>query len=477
MSHPEKTLKTPESFAHYPETYLLKFRNMHIFDTINTVNNSQIPAVDYLELASEKARNRLPLMRRRPKLLCGVCQGLASHLGGKVALWRLGFVCFIPFLFTPVLYIYLAIALPKHNPSAVVNPNDQRVYKPLTQAQYKRFNATFLVVAALLGLSALAVLFGPTLLNQSVIVKLFLPCVLMLSGVAIIWVGGGSEESEENEESASLNSISQPRKDAGHSGKLALGILGFLIAAGGGILLVSILSTGNVLQTAFWAALVTTLVLLLMLYPLYLRLKSSLRHTAEAKVREATRADIAAHLHDSVLQTLALIRARADDANLVRTLARAQEKDLRTYLYADRKPAGTSLAAELKKQVRNLEQRYQQEIDLVITGDVLPSLAGEQLLAAASEAIINAAKHGQSRGITGELLPISVYAELSELQCALWVRDRGSGFSLADIPADRAGIRDSIQGRMEKIGGLAQIRSPLPGGGTEVHLVYEVKRQ
>lgn len=194
-------------------------------------------------------------------------------------------------------------------------------------------------------------------------------------------------------------------------------------------------------------------------------MERNLRQAAVEKSRADARADIAAHLHDSVLQTLALLRARADDAEAVRRLARTQEQELRSYLYADRKDSDTSAATELQKISQNLERQYGAEVETVISGDIVPTSAIQTALAAAREAITNACKYGGN-------MPISVYAEFGEQNCQIWVRDRGPGFDPADIPSDRAGIRDSLIGRMQRIGGEALVRSPLPSGGTEVYIGY-----
>jgi signal transduction histidine kinase len=203
----------------------------------------------------------------------------------------------------------------------------------------------------------------------------------------------------------------------------------------------------------------------LALAPWWLRLVRQLGDERAAREREAERADIAAHLHDSVLQTLALIRARADDPVMVARLARAQERELRAWLYDDRPTPGTSLAAELKDLVGAVEDdaatRAPVAIEAVIVGDCVPTEATAGLLAATREALVNAVVHGKP--------PVSVYLEVTDAQVAVFVRDRGDGFVLADIAPDRFGVRESIIGRVRRRGGQAEVVCR-PAWGTEVRL-------
>ncbi len=188
--------------------------------------------------------------------------------------------------------------------------------------------------------------------------------------------------------------------------------------------------------------LVVILVLLvasvLLLGPWLLRLVRQVRVERAERIREFERAEIAAHLHDSVLQTLTLIRKNADDPAAVATLARAQERDLRGYLYQDRRTAEESVAVALATAVSAVEDAHAVAIEVVSVGDAPTDKRLSAAVAAAKEAASNAAKHGQS--------PISVYAELSHDRYEVFVRDSGPGFNTKRIPADRLGIRESIIG-------------------------------
>lgn len=217
------------------------------------------------------------------------------------------------------------------------------------------------------------------------------------------------------------------------------------------------------------AAFAVLLVVGLVMAPWWLRLGQALSDERAARERAAERADIAAHLHDSVLQTLALIRSNAADADLVARLARAQERELRQWLYADREAPGTSLAAELKLLVAQVEDGKISKtgnapataIEVVIVGDCAPTPDSEALLQAVREALVNAVTHGQP--------PVSVYFEVTDAAVEVYVRDRGEGFDVDAIAADRMGVRESILGRMRRRGGGAEVVSR-PGWGTEVRL-------
>ena len=183
------------------------------------------------------------------------------------------------------------------------------------------------------------------------------------------------------------------------------------------------------------------------------------------RVRSQERADTAAALHDSVLQTLALIQRRSDDPAAVASLARRQERDLRDWLVQRGTVGGQAhrtLAAALKDAAAEIEQDYPITVNVVTVGDVELDEARAALVAAAREAIVNVAKHA---GVDSA----AVYAEVDESAVRVFVRDRGAGFDPAAVPADRRGISESIVGRVHRHGGEATVAAS-PGGGTEVQL-------
>lgn len=177
------------------------------------------------------------------------------------------------------------------------------------------------------------------------------------------------------------------------------------------------------------------------------------------RIREEQRSEMAAHLHDSVLQTLALIQNRAGASSEAARLARAQERELRAWLYDGDAPADGDLPTDLRDYAGALELDFPVRIDVVSAG-LSTERASGGLAAAAREAMLNAARHAG-----GE---ISVYIEGSAAGVDVFIRDRGRGFTLDEVPSDRLGVRESIVGRMRRSGGSGSVRSD--ENGTEVHL-------
>jgi signal transduction histidine kinase len=184
------------------------------------------------------------------------------------------------------------------------------------------------------------------------------------------------------------------------------------------------------------------------------------------RIRNQERADIAAHLHDSVLQTLALIQRNAGSPREVSRLARGQERELRNLLYGTRTSSG-QLAGELRVAAAEVEDAYAISVEVVLVGDAELNDGLAAAAAASREALVNAAKHG---GVT----TVSLYAEVEADAVSIFVKDRGVGFDLDAIAADRQGVRSSIIGRIERHGGEVMVRSQL-GGGTEVEIRMPVR--
>lgn len=174
------------------------------------------------------------------------------------------------------------------------------------------------------------------------------------------------------------------------------------------------------------------------------------------------RSDMAAHLHDSVLQTFALIQ-RTDDPKVIAQLARQQERELRRWLYADSDdPWATTVRNSIERVKAVVEDRFDITVETVVVGDAAMDSTLEALMAAVREAATNAAKW------SGESM-VSVFAEVEADGVRVFVRDTGAGFDPDDVAVDRLGVRESIVGRMERVGGSAEIRSTR-GAGTEVEL-------
>jgi signal transduction histidine kinase len=204
--------------------------------------------------------------------------------------------------------------------------------------------------------------------------------------------------------------------------------------------------------------------LLLVLGPWAFRLARERDAERAARIRTQEREELAARVHDSVLQTLALIQREPNDARRVATLARRQERELRAWLYPDREPAAEgTLADAVDTAAAEIEELHGVRVEVVRTGDAPLDERTRALVLAAREAMANASKHS---GVA----EVSVFLDADAKHVALYVRDRGSGFDPEAVAGDRRGITESIRGRMERVGGTARIVSS-PGEGTEVELM------
>jgi len=204
-----------------------------------------------------------------------------------------------------------------------------------------------------------------------------------------------------------------------------------------------------------------------LLGPWWLRIARDLVVERQARVRAEERADIAARVHDSVLQTLALIQRRADQPQQVVALARAQERELRSWLFDGRPPgtideAAMTLAGGVRLIQQEVEAQHGVAVEVVMVGDCPLDDGLAALLAAAREATVNAAKWSGAS-------VVSIFAEVEPAEVSVFVRDRGQGFDPGAVPADRKGLAESVRARMARRGGAAMIRSA-PGEGTEVSL-------
>lgn len=233
-----------------------------------------------------------------------------------------------------------------------------------------------------------------------------------------------------------------------------------------GVLLLTIISGPYAAERDAYALILGLLLLLgigLIFAPVLLRLWRELGAERTRRIREEQRSEIAAHLHDSVLQTLALIQNRAGAASEVARIARAQERELRSWLFEADAPADSDLATDLRDWAAALELDYAVRVDIVVVGESGERASGE-IAAAAREAMLNAARHAG-----GE---VSVYIEGTTDAVEVFVRDRGPGFEVSAVAADRLGVRESIIGRMRRAGGNASVGPGVGGTGTEVRLRF-----
>ena len=294
------------------------------------------------------------------------------------------------------------------------------------------------------------------------------PLALAAFGVALLWVRSPRRAAPQADRPATA--ISEPpsravprRRPGSRLAEEYSGAFGVLLVVGAALLFLSSNHVLGGIRDAALTAVVVMVALGLILAPFLWRLGRNLAAERAERIRSEERAQMAAHLHDSVLQTLTLMQKRADDPREVASLARRQERELRDWLAGDgtRDAAKRSLASELRTVGEAIEDDHRVAIESIVVGDCELDERAAAVLGAAREALLNAAKHSGDSG------PIRVYAEIDEAGIALFVRDRGAGFDPEAVPEDRRGVRESIVGRIERAGGRADIRSS-PGGGTEV---------
>ena len=293
------------------------------------------------------------------------------------------------------------------------------------------------------------------------------PLILAAGGGALIW---RQSTSPAEDAVAPPAAPAAPRGTPGIALRLppdALGraLVGAALVVGGGLVF---LWLNNALQPArdvLLAVVVVVIALTLILAPWWLRLVRGLSAERSERIRSQERAEVAAHLHDSVLQTLALMQRRVDDPREVAALARRQERELRAWLNGRRDAGDNTVALALETAAAEVEEAHGVPVEVVAVGDAPLDARAEALVAAAREALVNAAKFAGDG-------PVALYAEVAPGRIEVFVRDRGPGFDPAAVPADRRGVRESIVGRMRRHGGRAAVHSA-PGQGTEVELVLE----
>ena len=397
-------------------------------------------------LAPEAAPPAAPRFYRavEGRLLGGVASGLAAHLGLSVTWMRVLFVLLnLGSGFGVLLYGAYWIIVPEQPlPSGEARESEDH---PIRQ-QVLRWG---FVLTAL-------VVFVASLVEWLPSSRFFVPGALSLLGVAFMW--RQATEADRSE-----------WKRTGHRGLLADGsngiglgrvVLGVALIAAGTIGIIAGSGIGAV-RDGFVAVFATLTGVALITGPWWLRLVNELGAERRARIRSQERAELAAHLHDSVLQTLALIQRSAESPREVVRLARGQERELRTLLYGSAREADR-LATALAAVTAEVEDQYAIAIDQVVVGDAPGDPGVAAVVQATREALINVAKHAQ-------VSAVSLYAEVQPHLIEVFVRDRGVGFDETAVPADRQGLRGSILDRMQRHGGTATVRST-PGAGTEVAL-------
>jgi signal transduction histidine kinase/phage shock protein PspC (stress-responsive transcriptional regulator) len=396
--------------------------------------------------------------------LGGVCTGLARHLGWPLMVVRIAFVALATFQFIGVIaYGALWLLLPPE--STVKAPGLESASRAGLREESKpkrRIDWGMLLALIALGGGLLWIMQNTGLGISS---QLFWPVAFACAGAALVWRQADSEQQKRWRAEAGGRVWLAPFVARGGWPALVRVIVGLgLVGAAFGIV---IAQQGQIahLPEVMAMTMLALAGLAIVLAPWLHRSRSALNQARAEKVRADARADMAAHLHDSVLQTLAMIQRQADDPKAVQQLARRQERELRNWLYGDELHEAT-LKAALTSAAAEVEDERGVPVELVTVGDCDTSDSIQALVRAAREAMVNAAKHSGAD-------KIDVYAEVDEDSVEVFVRDRGNGFDADAVAEDRMGVKGSIVDRMARHGGTATIRSA-PGDGTEVRL--EIKR-
>ncbi|HZP50567.1 PspC domain-containing protein [Actinocrinis sp.] len=385
------------------------------------------------------------------RLVGGVARGLSLHLGVDVWLLRLAFVLLV-FVGGAGVVTYAAFWL--FVPLGKVPQVDRSAPRPGARAA---------VAIAIAAEAVLVIGLGGT--NNSGKWNVVLPVAAVVVGLGVLW-----RQADDAQRARWL------RPHRFNPSSLLRGLLGSAVVLGGIAVLVSGGVPWNKAGRVLLAAGALVAGVLLIATPFLLRVLRDLSAERSERIRSQERAEVAALMHDSVLHTLTLIqRSSADPAEVAR-LARAQERDLRSWLYegGPRPRSGGDVPPEtfvqaIKAAVAEVEDRHGVQIEVVTVGDAPLDEHLGACVAATREAAVNAAKYAKGA-------PISVYAELEAdgnrtRGAEVFVRDRGPGFELDTVATDRMGIRESIVGRMRRFGGEASIRTA-PGEGTEVRIEW-----
>jgi signal transduction histidine kinase/phage shock protein PspC (stress-responsive transcriptional regulator) len=392
-----------------------------------------------------------PVRRRRSgRLVAGVAGGLADHLGVEV-FWVRAVLAALTALngVGVVAYGLLWVFVPQ-----------QSVGAPQAEIGAKERQQGIGLAALGLGLGLLTGLAAGPLSGW-----ITGPIAVALVGAAVVW-----READEAQRRRWRDGARTGVLGAGRAGTVRV-IAGVCLVVIGIVVLLNNNFGLDQLRFALLAVVATLVGVAVLTVPLWMKLVGDLGEERRARIRTEERAEIAAHLHDSVLQTLALIQKQAEAPREVRRLARGQERQLRGWLYgpsgygremgADQSKPET-LSAAIAAACGEVEDAFAVTVQQVVVGDCAVDASLNALVQSTREAIVNAAKHA---GVS----EISVYGEVEEDRVSVFVRDRGKGFDPDVVPEDRHGLADSIRGRMDRHGGKAKLRTA-PGEGTEVHL-------
>lgn len=395
-------------------------------------------------------------LRRDPEagILAGVLAGTANRLGVDPVLVRIGFA---------VLVVATGgLALAAYALGWAVLPGGPRseaaAVAPTRSAGRPRIR-----MAAGLGLLTLAVLLSFRELGIWWSDALAWPLVLAASGAALLW---RQSVAEQGVEEVAPPAAPDPERRRASLLRFYSGSFGIALVFGAALLFLFANDRLGPARDVAVTVVVVAFAAALILAPFLWRLGRKLTAERSERIRTQEKAELAAHLHDSVLQTLTLMQKRSDEPEEIAALARRQERELRAWLAGDHAPAESGFAGALTAAAEQVEDAQRVAIDTVIVGDRDLDEDGAAVVAAAREALTNAAKFAGP--------PISLYAEVGEGGIETFIRDRGAGFDPAAVSVSRQGLRESIIGRMERHGGSAEINST--DAGTEIQLRIEAER-
>ncbi|MEV4517815.1 PspC domain-containing protein [Dactylosporangium sp. NPDC049525] len=384
------------------------------------------------------------------RVVAGVAAGIAAHLGASVVLVRVAFVVLAAFNgLGALLYAAFWAVLPM---------------PPHVRSGRRNVNQLFAFLALGVGMVLLVLMVQPREGIQAVIG--WLAAVIAL-GAGIIWHQADPKRRERWSATVPgmpwLGAVMDNNRKSylvrfiGGGLLVVVGIIGAFVA-GVPLAGANLASIGYGLGFAAVALAGVGLALAPLLYRMFTQLSTE----REARVREQERAELAAMVHDQVLHTLALIQRNAGDLKEVQRLARGQERTLRNWLYKPTASPTEKFGAALEEASAEVEDTFAIAVETVVVGDLNVDERVAAIVAAAREALVNAAKHAKVE-------TVSLYAEVEPDCVSVFVRDRGIGFDLTAVESDRHGVRGSILARMQRHGGKAEIRST-PGDGTEVRL-------
>jgi phage shock protein PspC (stress-responsive transcriptional regulator) len=383
---------------------------------------------------------------RNDVLFGGVAGGLGERWGVEPMLVRIGFVV-LSYAGAVGVIAYLAAWF------VSMEPTDRRAPKPREPSVVQGVSFGSMVLGTTLLLRSVGVWFGDAL---------GVPLLIGAVGAAVVYLGTGRDRRPRRTRAVLIGETKSGRPSLLHL------LIGGAFVIGGVTWFLTINRTFSGFLTVILAVGVTTLGLAIVFGPWVYRLANQLGEERRDRIRSEERSELAAHLHDSVLQTLALIQRNAGSPRKMAALARRQERELRAWLYGQAEIAG-GIEAAVSDMAASIEEAHDVAVETVVVGDCPLDERTYALVQACREAATNAARHSGAD-------EISVYIECEAQSVTAYVRDRGNGFELDAIPHARRGITDSIKGRIERHGGSVAITTS-PGEGCEVQMTMPVGPQ